>query len=1069
MDKLLSIIIPVYCTEEYFHRCIESVLKQTYKNVEIIVVNDGSKGNISHVMKEYIQKDNRIIYIDNKCNSGLFKARLIGASHASGDYIAFLDSDDYVSIDFYRALMEKTEEEYDIIAGATVLERKGRHSQYILHENSLSTIGIFNEKVRESFYEQEGYCYAWHTIWNKIYRKKLWDICVPYYNILSKKHIVMTEDIAFSSVLFYFAKSFIKLENVEIYYTQNPESSVNSNKNSDKLIKSMQDMIFVFDFVEDFLKSVSADEIIKNHMRIWRARYARIWSSVIPNDYSINANTCLKLLVKLKGGEETGKIEKSSIKDHFFDLLESKWYDDFEKIKIDINNTDIEVVSFDIFDTLILRNVLYPDDVFLIMQQDVEKISDFFKVNKFIDIRKMSEENARCKLQFNSPEYDDVTLEDIYFEFRIMTGLNSELVDKIKLLEETTEIYLSCPRKNGIYLLNYAKAIGKRIILTSDMYLGRECIEKILNKNKIAGYEKLFLSSEDKIAKFSGKLYDYVLRYLDIKPTAIMHIGDNYEKDIQMANSKGIKTGFFPKTIDRFMNGMKKHSTNNCSLIGCLVGNDLTTWDKIYSALGYRCMISLVCNKYFDNSYRNWNVGTSFNSDPYFMGYYAVGMHLIGICKWLKNIKNMHQSSKVIFLGRDGYFPKKAYDILWDKEDTEYVPCSRKAILPWIIKNAGGLYNLPINYREYTREDILNMLKFCSKENYDMPLNSILNIKFNSKTEYFNFIKWFKDNVFDERKLYIEQEIVRKYYQKYIKKDDIVFDMGYSGRIPKALQECLEYHVKFAYIYHDNKEYYNKTKEIDIECMYNYTPIYSGLIREVFLSELNNSCVGFYENEKDDIIPKIKNDIIRYVNRFSYEQILLGAMDFIKDYHNVFYKYYDVCDFMPTYASMPFEGLIHKSSVDDRRVMIAIDADDTVYGNNSNINLADFWIMQNNHEIDISATKLSSSYEWFIFPFELVPKDSKIIIYGAGKVGNDYKLQINKTGYCHIVDIVDTNYKNKKGCCSPDRLMKKDFDYIVCAVGTNDLFNEIKKIILTLDGELLKKVIYVERKNRVEL
>ena len=92
----ISIVIPVYNTEKYFRRCIKSVLQQSYKNLEIIVVDDGSTGNIRDIIQEYIQQDNRIQFICHLENKGLFQARLTGASKATGQYIAFLDSDDYV-------------------------------------------------------------------------------------------------------------------------------------------------------------------------------------------------------------------------------------------------------------------------------------------------------------------------------------------------------------------------------------------------------------------------------------------------------------------------------------------------------------------------------------------------------------------------------------------------------------------------------------------------------------------------------------------------------------------------------------------------------------------------------------------------------------------------------------------------------------------------------------------------------------------------------------------------------------------------------------------------------------
>lgn len=107
MEKKLSIIIPNYNNEKYLKRSLDCLIEQTYANVEIIVVNDGSKGNSDEIVEAYQKKDKRIKYVKHEVNKGLFQARLTGAGEATGDYIAFLDADDYTSVDFYRTLMNR--------------------------------------------------------------------------------------------------------------------------------------------------------------------------------------------------------------------------------------------------------------------------------------------------------------------------------------------------------------------------------------------------------------------------------------------------------------------------------------------------------------------------------------------------------------------------------------------------------------------------------------------------------------------------------------------------------------------------------------------------------------------------------------------------------------------------------------------------------------------------------------------------------------------------------------------------------------------------------------------------
>jgi len=110
-DKLISVIIPVYNVEKYIGKCIESVLSQTYKNLEIILVNDGSSDQSGAICDEYSSKDDRIVVI-HQMNQGVSKARNAGLEAAKGDYIAFCDSDDWIEADMYQYL-------YSLLVGSS--------------------------------------------------------------------------------------------------------------------------------------------------------------------------------------------------------------------------------------------------------------------------------------------------------------------------------------------------------------------------------------------------------------------------------------------------------------------------------------------------------------------------------------------------------------------------------------------------------------------------------------------------------------------------------------------------------------------------------------------------------------------------------------------------------------------------------------------------------------------------------------------------------------------------------------------------------------------------------------
>lgn len=114
-NELISVIVPVYKVEKYLHKCVESIINQTYKNFEIILVDDGSPDNCPAICDEYAKKDSRIKVI-HKENGGLSSARNAGVKQATGDYIWFVDGDDFISDGALEVLSRKiSEDNYDVI------------------------------------------------------------------------------------------------------------------------------------------------------------------------------------------------------------------------------------------------------------------------------------------------------------------------------------------------------------------------------------------------------------------------------------------------------------------------------------------------------------------------------------------------------------------------------------------------------------------------------------------------------------------------------------------------------------------------------------------------------------------------------------------------------------------------------------------------------------------------------------------------------------------------------------------------------------------------------------------
>lgn len=124
----VSIIIPVYNTEKYLRKCLDSAINQTLKEIEIICINDGSTDNSLSILKEYANKDNRVVVLDIP-NSGVASARNFGIKKAHGRYIGFIDSDDWVDAGYFENLYNQSDG-YDLVRGIRVVDNKHAKNQY---------------------------------------------------------------------------------------------------------------------------------------------------------------------------------------------------------------------------------------------------------------------------------------------------------------------------------------------------------------------------------------------------------------------------------------------------------------------------------------------------------------------------------------------------------------------------------------------------------------------------------------------------------------------------------------------------------------------------------------------------------------------------------------------------------------------------------------------------------------------------------------------------------------------------------------------------------------------------
>ncbi len=217
MENLISVIIPVYNVEKYLDKCFETLLNQTYNNIEFIFVNDCSTDNSEKIIKTYQKQDQRIIYLKNKTNKGAGYSRNQGLDKAKGEYIGFIDPDDYISLNFYEKLiteMIKEKSDLGITDIKVTYEDTKEEITAKAYDKELTKLNIVNTGLAASS------C-------NKLFKKEL----IKQYKYEVGK---MNEDVAVVIPAIINAKKITYCEDVYYYYLQRGNSTQNASLNEKK-------------------------------------------------------------------------------------------------------------------------------------------------------------------------------------------------------------------------------------------------------------------------------------------------------------------------------------------------------------------------------------------------------------------------------------------------------------------------------------------------------------------------------------------------------------------------------------------------------------------------------------------------------------------------------------------------------------------------------------------------------------------------------------------------------------------------------------------------------------------
>ena len=299
-----------------------------------------------------------------------------------------------------------------------------------------------------------------------------------------------------------------------------------------------------------------------------------------------------------------------------------------EQIKPQIDKHAI--ISFDIFDTLLLRPYVQPTDLFLHLEY-LEKVEGFKKDR--IDAEKIARQLHK--------EKEDVSIDDIYNELE-----EPFFSLKSKELELERKTLFSNPEIKEVF--DYAKKYRKKIIIVSDMYLSQQFLENVLKEKGFSGYNKLYLSSQLNKTKWNGTLYEHILKDLKVSGSKILHIGDNEKSDVLMAKKYRITPHHYSKVFDRLFqenNRVQEFYKNHRDDLGASI------------LLGVMAIYNLCpSNKYWEN-----------------FGFKYGGPVVYGYMQWLSEQLIKDDIHEAMFVARDGYTLQKVFDIVkQSKVSTHY-------------------------------------------------------------------------------------------------------------------------------------------------------------------------------------------------------------------------------------------------------------------------------------------------------------------------------------------------------------------------------------------------------------
>lgn len=435
-----------------------------------------------------------------------------------------------------------------------------------------------------------------------------------------------------------------------------------------------------------------------------------------------------------------------------------------------------DVVSFDIFDTLLTRTIHDPEDLFAMIPSaaGLKMAGQSFRQNRMeAEIQAIHEKRDYCNLN------------EIYDNLQKMLHLDADTRDKLQQAELDLERAVLVPRRNMQRLYQQLRSEGKTIILTSDMYLPKTFLEDVLRENGYMGYSRVYISCEEGRRKDDGTLWELV--FSEYPGKTIAHVGDNQQSDWQVLSDRQEKTiWIMGPGAEKQISGISIDPGNANSLVRGLVRN----------------------GGFFNSPFALSDNGRPHFTDPYTMGYTVFGPLLYAFICWIQ--ENTKEDTALLFLAREGWMFRQIYQIAFGDKARKnvYLLASRRAVSVAAIRSEADIDEILRRKYDGSLHNLLESRLGMPEELQQKIPEKLVHIADPADHEpddYEKVCKTIKPLVQDILDYAAkEREGYLAYLHKTLDGEDpsraVLIDIGYAGTIQYYMAKLLQHPVNGMYL-----------------------------------------------------------------------------------------------------------------------------------------------------------------------------------------------------------------------------------------------------------------------------